>query len=112
MKKRIVAVAFALLLLGTFARDTRAQVAFQACHITTQTTTVCRTGRGRLQAVVINTIAATATATIFDNTAASGTVIAVVTTAALATLLYNVQVANGVTVVTATANPDITVITD
>lgn len=87
-------------------------------HITlaAPTTTVVKSGAGLLHAVTINQAVATGVITIYDNTAASGTVIAVITqpAAVLATtqvVLYDVKFATGCTIVTATAAQDITVST-
>jgi hypothetical protein len=80
-------------------------------HITTDTTTVVKSGSGILRMVSIGTPAATETITLYDNTAASGTVIAVITVVAGApiALPYDVVFNTGLTVVTATAAGDITV---
>src|SRR3990167_3012023 len=72
-------------------------------HITTNTTTLVKTGAGTFHSLLINTSALMGnTATIYDNTSGSGTVIAIVNTARSAPLLiYNVAFSVGLTVVTA-----------
>lgn len=73
-----------------------------------QATTVVKSGAGTLHSIVLNSAAtATNTTTIYDNTAASGTVIgrpAVVTATIPVTLLYDIAFATGLTIITATAN--------
>lgn len=83
-------------------------------NITTQTTTVVKSGAGVLSKITVNAAAANGVITIYDNTAASGTVIATITCPA--TLLQNhyvlefdVVFATGLTIVTGTANQNITV---
>lgn len=76
------------------------------------TTTVVKTGAGILHTVTFNKPVATAVVTIYDNTAASGTVIGTITVPASpmpVTLTYNVAFATGLTITTATAAQDITV---
>lgn len=81
-------------------------------NITTSTTTVIKAGSGILKGIQINSSAATSTITIFDNTAASGTKIATITNTGTipATLWFECQFKLGLTVVTAVAAQDITVI--
>lgn len=81
-------------------------------NITTQTTTVCKVGPGVLHSITFNTPTATAVVTVFDNTAASGTQICKFTVPASpmpVTLNYDVRFSTGLTVLTATADSDITV---
>jgi hypothetical protein len=78
-------------------------------NISSDTTTVVKSGAGFLHSIVINTLAATGTATVYDNTAGSGTKIATIATAAMGTLLYDIAFGTGLTIVTATAAPDLTV---
>ena len=89
-----------------------AKVPYSYSHITTDTTTTVKSGAGTLHAVCLNTIAATETITIYDNTAGSGTKIAVITEASGQSpgcLFYDVAFSTGLTLVTATAAGDITV---
>lgn len=81
-----------------------AQPVFQTTRINSNTTTVVKSGKGVLVGITINTAgAASNTATVYDNTAGSGTVIAVIdTTAGTGTLFYNRECGTGITVVTAT----------
>lgn len=67
-------------------------------HLTSGTTTV-KTGAGTLASLIVNSPGTTVTATIYDNTAGSGTVIAIVLLAAGMNLTYNVEVGVGITVV-------------
>lgn len=79
------------------------------------TATVVKSGAGRLHKICINTPAANAVVTVYDNTAASGTVIAILTQPAA--LLssgancaeYDLAFGTGLTVNTATAAQNITV---
>jgi hypothetical protein len=84
---------------------------FSYKNITTDTTTTLKTGPGYLHAVCVNTPAATGTITIYDNTAASGTKIGTLTSFAstVGCFTYDVAFWVGLTIVTATAAPDITV---
>lgn len=77
---------------------------YRAAHISTNATTVVKASPGFLGCVTINTAGATGnTATVYDNTSAAAPVIATInTTAGVETLCYNVAVATGLTVVTAT----------
>lgn len=84
-------------------------------NITSATTTVVKSGRGTLIAIINNKITASSVVTIYDNTAASGTKIGTITSPS--TLLqsqynqnfYRVDFSIGLTIVTSTAD-DITVI--
>lgn len=81
-------------------------------RISTNATTAVKSGAGELHSICINTKGATAnTATVYDNTAGSGTIIAVVdTTSNVGCLTYNLGFATGLTIVTATGTaPDMTV---
>lgn len=76
------------------------------------TTTVVKTGQGILHTITFNKPVATCVATIYDNTAASGTVIGTITVPASpmpVTLTYDATFTNGLTIVSATAASDITV---
>lgn len=80
-------------------------------HISGAATTVVRTGFGVLQKIIVGTSAA-GTATVYDNTAGSGTVIAVITSAAAQApvcLEFDCAFTTGLTVVT-TAATDLTVV--
>ncbi len=80
-------------------------------NIASQTTTVIKQGPGVLHSICVNTPAATGTAQIYDNTAASGTKIGLITSFASVSgcFTYDVAFNTGLTVVTATASPDFTV---
>lgn len=76
------------------------------------TTTVVKTGAGILHTITFNKPVATGVVTVYDNTAASGTVLATITVPASpqpVTLHYDAVFTTGLTVVTATAAQDITV---
>lgn len=72
-------------------------------HITTNATTIAKSGAGVLHKVCVNTKGATANvATVYDNTAGSGTVIAVLdTTSSVGCISFDVAFATGLTIVTA-----------
>lgn len=84
---------------------------FRYLNITGQATTVVKSSPGVLHTICVNTPAATETITIYDNTAASGTKIGTITVFASTNpcLTYDVNFTTGLTIVTATANSDITV---
>jgi hypothetical protein len=76
------------------------------------TTTVVKTGAGILHSITFNKPLATAVITIYDNTAASGTILGIITIPANpqpTTLVYDLNFTTGLTIVTATAASDITV---
>lgn len=85
-------------------------------NITTQTTTVVKSGRGTLKRVVINTPLANGVITLYDNTAGSGTKIGTITLPASLTSSgplvadYDLLFLTGLTVVTGTANMNVTVV--
>jgi hypothetical protein len=88
------------------------QSSYLYSNITTDTTTVVKSGAGVLHTVCFNTPLATEVTTIFDNTAASGTKIGTWTTPAspvASCILYDVAFTTGLTILTATAAGDITV---
>lgn len=80
---------------------------YNQSHITTNTTTTAQTGAGVLHTICINTKGAAANvATVYDNTAGSGTVIAVIdTTAQVNCQYYDARLQTGLTIVTATGTP-------
>ncbi len=83
-----------------------------ACHISTATTTTCKSGAGTLHTLSVNNLGTVAsTTTVYDNTAGSGTVLAVINTLAGQTsYVYDIAFATGLTLVTTgTVAPDITV---
>lgn len=85
-------------------------------NIATQTTTTVKSGAGYLDRIIINTPLALAVITIYDNTAGSGTKIGTITmpAALLSTggvsIPYGLRFGTGLTIVTAGANADITVV--
>jgi hypothetical protein len=101
----------ALLALTAPPAGAQTPQAFEYKNITTDTTTTLKTGPGYLHTICINTPAATGTVTIFDNTTNSGTKIGTITSFAstVGCLTYDVAFWTGLTVVTATAAPDLTV---
>lgn len=84
-------------------------------NITTATTTTVKSGKGILHKLVMNTYVASATITIYDNTAGSGTKIGTLTLPSTVTgdtpltLPYDLQFSTGLTLVTSGAT-DLTVI--
>lgn len=88
------------------------QSIYQSTNITGQATTLVATGSGTLHTITLNKPTATAVITIYNNTAASGTVLGTITIPASpmpVTLTYDIGFAIGLTIVTATASSDITV---
>ena len=89
---------------------------YEYTHITTQTTTAAIiTGRGVIRKIVINKPLAGGVITIYDNTAASGNVIGIITcdvtlSDSPVSIDYDVVVGTGLTIKTAGANQDITVV--
>ena len=83
-------------------------------NITTGATTTVKSGLGALHSIIVNTFVASATITVYDNTAASGTKIATITlpstitSDAPVTINYDIGFATGLTIVTSGAT-DITV---
>lgn len=88
---------------------------FSGTNITTQTTTLLKTGPGVLHSLTINTPVASSVITIYDNTSAAGTKLATITLPATLlqegpyTAIYDIAFTVGLTVVTGTASSDITV---
>jgi hypothetical protein len=85
-------------------------------NILSATTTVCKSGFGKLSKIVINKAVASAVVTVYDNTAGSGTIIATITMPAVllqthVTLDYECHFGTGLTVVTS-STADITVVFD
>lgn len=85
-------------------------------NITTNATTVLKSGAGKLNRIVINKIGATAnTLTIYDNTAGSGNKVGIIDTtiAGAPAREYNLSLQTGLTIVTATGTAaDVTVVYD
>jgi hypothetical protein len=108
MKRILTAAIVWLAVMGAaLAQD----AAWAYRNITTDATTTLKSGPGFLHTVCVNTPAATGTITIYDNTAASGTKIGTITSYASVPgcFAYDVAFWTGLTVVTATAAPDVTV---
>lgn len=96
------------------AINTGTAVGYSFLNITAAapTTTVVRTGSGILHTITFNKPTATAVITVYDNTAASGTIIGTITIPASpmpVTLTYDARFDTGLTILTATAASDITV---
>jgi len=84
-----------------------------SAHVTSNATTTIAGAPRILVSICINTKGASSnTATVYDNTAASGTVLGVIdTTAGIGCLNYDIALSKGLTVVTATGTaPDLTVV--
>jgi len=89
-----------------------ASIGWRYAHITTDATTEVKAGSGVLHSITFNNPTATEVITIYDNTAASGTVIGIITIPTSpqpVTLFYDVIFTKGLTILTATATSDITV---
>jgi len=82
---------------------------YNKSNITTATTSTPKSGTGFLHGIMINTPVASGVITIYDNTAASGTIIGTITFPATllssgpAPVIYNVIINTGVTIVTSAA---------
>lgn len=90
------------------------QAGSKSVNITGATTTTVKTGAGILRRLVFNKFVVLGVATIYDNTAASGTVLATVTLPAAllasnGSIEYNLTFATGLTIVTSVAF-DLTVV--
>jgi hypothetical protein len=105
----IIAAVFFLLL--AIPAPLLAQVAFNYQNITTDAATTLKASSGFLHTVCVNTPAATGTIAVYDNTAGSGTKIGTITSYASLPkcFTYDVVFWTGLTIVTATAAPGITV---
>lgn len=77
--------------------------------ISTATTTAVKSGSGIIERIVITTVGSSSTATVYDNTAGSGTVIATINTDSLGTYDFGCRFATGLTIVTV-GTPKITVV--
>jgi hypothetical protein len=86
--------------------------AYNFLNITTDATTTVFSGPGVLGAVCVNTTASTETITIYNNTAGSGTKLGTITlgTSSGGCFAYNAYLSTGLTIVTAVAAGDLTVI--
>lgn len=88
---------------------------YSATNINSTATTVVKTGAGLLHALIIGTPVASSVITIFDNTAASGTVLLKITLPATLlnqgpmAVIIDAIFATGLTVLTATGASDLTV---
>ena len=84
---------------------------YRYTHITSNSTTTIITGSGTLQAIIVNNPGATWVATIYDNTAGSGTVIGIMALTANQPFVGPVQINTGLTIVTSGTTPgDLTVL--
>lgn len=80
------------------------QTTFETSYISTATTTNVKTGKGKLHAITVGETAAGAI-TIYDNTAASGTIIGVLkSSVAEQTFIFDATFRTGLTIVTAAAS--------
>lgn len=92
---------------GTYAPCTM-QAGSKSTNISGATTTTVKAGSGILRRVVFNKFVALGIATLYDNTAGSGTVLATITLpvallASNGSLEYNLNFATGLTIVTSVA---------
>jgi hypothetical protein len=122
LNKTIIALALIILSVLGVSESALAQVPQTECpsqttscrytHISSNTTTLVKSGAGILHTVTISTKGASAnTATIYDSLTGTGTVIGVIdTTSNTATVLYDIGFYTGLTIVTATGtSADLTV---
>lgn len=76
--------------------------AYNYTNISSNTTTVIKSGTGIMHTLVINTRGGTSTCTVYDNTAGSGTKIATIdTTLSTTAFVYDADFTTGLTIVTA-----------
>lgn len=86
---------------------------YSGTNITTQATTLVKTGAGFFKSLVLNKPTATTTIAIYDGIDAGGTLKGTITIPASpqpVTLPYDLAFTTGLTVVTGVANSDITVV--
>lgn len=115
--KRFLALIF---LLGLGAIPAFAQInaptyisaAYAFLNITTDATTTVYSGPAILGAICVNTTASGETITIYNNTSGSGTKVGVITlgTSSGGCYNYNSYLSTGITIVTAVAAGDLTVV--
>lgn len=80
-------------------------------NIIANATTTVKSGYGKLARITVNTAGTSSTATIYDNTAGSGTKIGTINTTVAGTYYFQVGFSTGLTIVTAgTGAADLTVI--
>jgi len=109
-----VAAIFKQVVLGIQGTVTLA--GYNYTHITTQTTTLIKTGAGILHSIIINSHAASATIEMDDALTHTSPVIGIVTLPSTITavipiaLEYDVQFSTGLSITTGVAAPDITVV--
>lgn len=78
-------------------------------HMTAAATRVIHSRAACLGSVLINTAAASATLTIYNNSAGSGDIIAIIDCATRVYIRYDVACPQGLTVVMAGGNADVTI---
>lgn len=79
-------------------------------HISTNATTLVKTGEGFLHSISVNTAGGTDTATVYDSITGSGTIIGILSCTTPTTHFLDVGFATGLTIVTAGSTaPSITV---
>lgn len=96
----------------TFGSPNLVITAYKSAHISTDATTVIKSGPGILHTICYNTPGASATATVYDNTSAAAPILAVIsltTSDAPQCLTYDLAFTTGLTIVTAVATTDLTV---
>lgn len=95
----------------TAAKITEAQAGNSFVNITTATTTAVKATPGVLVRIIVNTVGAGSTLTIYNNTAGSGAKVGTMTTAIQGSYEFNVACSVGITVVSASGTAaDITVV--
>ena len=95
-----------------FGSPTLVITAYKYANITTDATTTIKSSSGILHSICFNKPTATEVITLYDNTAASGTIIGTITipTSPLPVCLtYDINFNTGLTILTATALSDITI---
>lgn len=86
-----------------------AQVPYTYAHISTDATTLVKSGAGILHNICVNTVGAASTITVDDALTATTPTMAVISGATLGCYRYDVAFLTGLTIVTAVAAPDLTV---
>ena len=113
MKKQIIASVFLILsVVCATAQENVNVLGYSYANITTDTTTVVKSGPGTLHTVCLNGVTAAEVISIYDNTAGNGTKSGTITAPSGQTLAcqsYDVGFQIGLTLVTATQTGDITV---
>lgn len=103
-------------LISAATANDPSQPGYSYQNITSTATTTIRSGQGVLHEICINKYGVSGTIAVYDNTAGSGTLIGTITDTATVTseaptcVMHDIAFRTGLTIVTGTAAPDITVV--